>query len=575
MGLTNRPACRSFAVVFLLAAANIFFMAGLVALVPPFEGFDETAHFSRIKSQAFAAQADPASHRIDASVVDYYRKGPMPYGWIAYDTLHTHDPSRGYMTYREFFAKPEQQKSYAENYWQVPLAPGYSASPEANWQYQHPVVYYSVMAPMLKWLTGHASFLTVLLALRMLSATFALAGLGIGLGATYRYQREKDADEAKAVLALSALYPFLIPEFFWEFARLTNDSLCFLFFGIIWAFLLRYLRKPDGDAWIGLGFFMGLGWLTKAYMVPVSGGILAFLLFHRLRRAAPGTRLRLSVWTAPVRVVLLMLMTAAPFYLASLMSAGYVGSGELGAALHQKDVGTLLRNAVTWPEFGLGVSEILYSFWMTTNWSDIIIGFPLFLTGAVMIVGAIMAFDYARISFRKGADPLLQLPFWILVPLIAGLLMHVVIVTILTYGQGVQASTPGYYLHVFAPALAFAVAVSLRDFHRKKWLRPLVWAALLGAPLGLYVTATYAAVFAGCAVPQPIAAYGWMGIDVRDLYSLPPDGLFQCAGQFSQAVRNLSVIAWPNLACALIGIALVALVASAVLYLAPRGKQTA
>ena len=65
---------------FLMLAAILLVGIGYLAILPPFEGFDEYVHYSSVR-QVADTQTLPIFGRsfVDQSVVDYASRGPLPW----------------------------------------------------------------------------------------------------------------------------------------------------------------------------------------------------------------------------------------------------------------------------------------------------------------------------------------------------------------------------------------------------------------------------------------------------------------------------------------------------------------
>src|ERR1700758_4426423 len=68
-------------IILLLLAANLLMGLGRIAVLPAFEGYDETAHYSRLEAEAFAGPGTPTAY-ISKDVENYYRHGPMSPRWV-------------------------------------------------------------------------------------------------------------------------------------------------------------------------------------------------------------------------------------------------------------------------------------------------------------------------------------------------------------------------------------------------------------------------------------------------------------------------------------------------------------
>src|SRR5262249_39520313 len=136
----------------LLAAAIFLIGLGHIALLPPFEGSDEVAHYSSIEqiTESGSIPFFGTSHTSGVAV-DYRRYGPLPRtvvmkqnnGVLVYKTAQT-------MSYTEFFAMPALKDNYILAYHgSSPVVHEPSANSELNWEAQHPPFYYLLMAAVM------------------------------------------------------------------------------------------------------------------------------------------------------------------------------------------------------------------------------------------------------------------------------------------------------------------------------------------------------------------------------------------------------------------------------------------
>jgi len=552
----------------LLLAANLLLCTGIIVLLPPFEGIDETANYSRIKSQAFVTQTPSAADKTEATpsyqhiakeVYDYYRAGPMPFGWITFDQRHDEDPLKGYMTYRDFFAQPDRAANYMQLYRDAPIPTGFAPGPETDWQYQHPALYYLAMAPVMKVLAGHASLATAIVVLRLVSFAFAFAGFCIGIFATRKYLAALKLADADTIIALGLLYPFLMPEFFWEFTRIGNDGMCLFLFGVIWALLLWHLREPRSDAWMYLGFFMGLSWLVKALMIPVTAGIVAFLVLYHLFVLRRKTEYVRDWWLAPLKTLFALALIGLPVYLSSYAYSGGLGSGELNGVLHAGNIFTQLEKAFTWPILWDGLREIYVTGiwgWGYASWSEMNIAMPDLFYGALYLFCALVIVAFV-LSMRRRPGPLYALALFTLGPMFAGLVAHIFMMRMLAPDAQYAPATPGYYVHILAPCYVLVFGLGLKELIDKKLTAVVV---VLSVPITLfnfYIPVAFATAFAGCVKP----------VYEGNIYWLPPADIDHCAGQFNLMLDRLAVLVWPGAAGACFALSLVLLLAAVLIAL--------
>jgi hypothetical protein len=511
----------------LLLAAVLLTGLGRILMLPPFEGVDETAHYSRIEEAAFAPSS-PA-HMISADVESYARAGPMPLGWILARRGRDTDVSAllatgertdlGLALYPAFFAKDDKVSRYARLYRETPGSAAYAPGREQNWQYQHPPLYYSLLAPVLR-AAAALPLVSRLLVLRLAGFLAAFAAFAGALAATRRHPGLEEA------AVLGAAYPFLTPVFFSEFGRIGNDTLCLVIFSLAWVLLLRHLRDPRGLLLpAALGATLGLGWLAKAFMIPVSAGVLLFLAARGWgeeeampRRLAPALMAGAAA----------LLVGAWP-YLADLRHGHFLGSAEFAHLAAQQGVEFSARKAVS-AVFILVLSFVYY-------FSDATVSAGLLPLALALLAGTILVL---RAAARLPRDPraVEWLPLWTGAPLAAGLVLHLILFDL---RDGVT-TTPAYYLHVLAPALAMIFGLGLAA------LRCSGGGRMLGLLLAGAVAANAAIMsaaqmlYAGCA-------------------RFTADGGLAVGGPACQSgiiFARLSLLAWPQwgVPCLMLGLAL-------------------
>ena len=293
------------------------FLIGLahVAFLPPFEGYDETAHWSYVQELSDLGHGPRYGiDRLSSDLAGY--PGPMIYG----ETPPFEQTRRA--TYRSFrLAGTPAIKGGPTHYASVG---------DLNWQAQHPPLYYALMVPIYRAAHG-LGWVNHLFVLRLASWLLAFAGFSIGVVFTARAARLLAFGSAEAetdvrwVGVVMAAWPFAFPEFFPEFARLGNDSLCILLVAICWAFVLRLLSGRGGWASaVGLGVALGLGLLTKAFFVAIGGGVGALLVLRWW------TDRRMSVLLQAVLAGAIALAIGSFWYLAKLHETGsLIGSGRI------------------------------------------------------------------------------------------------------------------------------------------------------------------------------------------------------------------------------------------------------
>jgi len=176
----NRPSWKTAYTSFL-----IFVGLTYVALQPPFEGFDEFAHYSSLRQIAHVGSLpiDGESY-LDRETTEY--RGPMPYSSGA-------PPFRGQLgakSYQEFFSNPADAERYSNYYRTAGRSSRFRESDIPNWQAQHPPLYYAVMTPVV-WASDRMSFVNQIFLLRLVSYFLAIGGVLFGLASLNRCEIQR------------------------------------------------------------------------------------------------------------------------------------------------------------------------------------------------------------------------------------------------------------------------------------------------------------------------------------------------------------------------------------------------
>jgi hypothetical protein len=467
------PDGRAQLTVLLLLVAVALAGVAQIAFLPPWEGYDETAHWSYVQQLADRGHAPRYYYDKLSADLDAYR-GPMANG-----------PVQDHPTYRAFRAHslPATLGGRAIGAGPTAFHPGLYP----NWQAQHPPLYYALLAPIYR-LAAHLGWLDHLLALRLASWALAVGGLAtaslgmLRLGPTF----------SRAAVAAAA-WPFLAPEFFPDMARLGNDSLCLLLFGVAWVLLLRILtRRASPTLMLGLGVALGLGLLTKALFLPISAGVVALVALDGWRRGG----WRGLGW--PVLVGVLTLAIGGWWYLGKLQETGsLIGAEEF---IRLKQAGGLvsgLRKHLSAAALAWGVAGMATSFVWAGTWS--FAQPPVWtLAGPMLLLGVPLILWLWRLP---RARLIRWAPVFVIAPMVLGLAYHVLVMIALSGG----ASTPTWYLFVLTPALAMAWASAWR------WS---LWQGLLLAYTAGFTALAWTiqlSVFSGCSWP-PAGRHVQLGV---------------------------------------------------------------
>ena len=489
--------------------ALLLFGVGYLAILPPFEGFDEPAHYSSLRQIADTGTIPLyGASFLDREVTDY--QGPVPYG-------SGEPPFDQRLTYAKFFAQPHLLAPYRATYRQALPAPAFQAGTELNWQAQHPPLYYVRLAPLEK-AAESLSFATRLFLLRLASFLLAVAGVALGLLAVKR--------SAPARLGFM-LYPVILPMFFPAFARLGNDSLCLFLVGLTVFLVTKILDDAHNKkASIALGLVLGLGLLTKAFFLLIMAALAGFF-FVRFFRDKSGLR----PWKNIALVFGPALLIGGGWYAYKFIVFGSLSGSEEAIRLAQQ--GGLIPNLeekFSLYALGRGLVSTFVSYVWAGTWS--LTRMPALAQAPLLAlaVGSFGAFA-AQVKGRPVTDPA-WLCVWLLGMFGVGLFYHV-LVGIALSGSG---QTPGWYLHILMPCVAPALGLGLHALLQKPKVR-WVFVGLLSYAALFQIMALWAqtALFTGCATKGDDKYYAFTGHAF-------------CFDQAPVILDRLSVLGWPVLA---------------------------
>jgi hypothetical protein len=539
----------------LLLAATLLIGIAWILVTPPFEGFDETAHYSSLREIADTGSVPRYGQSRMATVVDAYgAQAPLPY-------MQAHGvPLERPISYRDFASSDAARAAFVSDFASVPGMPRtYAPGTSLNWQAQHPPLYYLALAPLVR-ATDGMSLVGQMAALRVASWLMAVAGLAAGVWGTARYLRQcSDAvrraagaeraasAEAARCASLHALpaaclaYPFLMPMFFPEFARIGNDSMCLLIFGACWALMLSMLDNHRAGTRIStvhaiaLGTCLGAGLLTKAFFIPIAVGMVGYLAWVALRSGSSGSSCRIAMRHVAVTVAV-ALAVGGWWYAAAYLQHGALTGGNDMIVL-ERDGGLLagLKERFTWQHLGRGVAGFIVTAYFAGTWTLARLPIWIYMPG-LMAVGLLCVMGFRRWQTAR-ASRLLMAALWVIVPMLAGFAYYM-LVRIAGGSEG--HGTPGWYMNILAPACAVPLAlgmIALSRRHRGAWIARAMWLWMVAfVAITLWM---HAALYAGVAVKD---------METRTLAC--PDGWGSLL-DVGKIRTGLSVFGWPvaGMAC--------------------------
>jgi hypothetical protein len=494
-----------------LLAGSLLMGLAHIAQLPPWEGFDETAHYSYLQQLATTGAWPRFGDRLSAEVEQYLEVAP---GALSLNSK---------WSYREFFAAPVETITLGHNAIEAARKKDrlWRAGQAINWEAPQPPLYYAVLTPFYR-LSEAWSVKRQLLLLR--SVSYFVAWVALCIGAAFAYRRYGNA----AAMLAPALWPIIFPMWFPEMARLGNDSLVALWVAGAWMALTRVSTVGASIRPYALaGLCCGFGLLTKATFLPLSGVAASWLIWRAWKKQAQ--------WRGVIVFAVLVTAVSGWWYLGKLIETGTLTGLHVFAVLQRS--GGLLQASPhfenPYPIWRIAASMLNSFLWVGT-WSFVLPPFiskaPLLLL-AVALGGAYLA--QMTSGNVRGAE-------WIGPWTIAVFLVGIVYVSFIVIMAGGRVGFSIWYLHSYVALLAPMVAIALALLMSARHLRA-VTAGLLIYPLVFLplAIATLTLFYAGLGVKKE-------GTPYFEFPSLAPD-----AKTVSAIYANLSVLSEPELFAAL------------------------
>ncbi len=523
--------------VWALIGLSVFlFGVGQILLTPPFEGFDENAHYGSV--QQIAETGTIPRYRIDrvgAQWASYRQNAPTPYA-----TRPPFEDNRA-VTYADTFESAEtagRVRAYVNA--PPPILADDAPKGPMNWQAQHPPLAYFVLAPVYS-ATKTLSWKAHIAALRLACWCIAFAGLVMGAVASARYLPATDA----SWLGLGVLaWPLVSPMFFIEMARLGNDSFCLFFVCVSWAALLRLCAAEPGSrqcftSAAALGAALGLGALTKAFFLPIAFGVGLFLLArgaHIARQfGQPLPRSALPVITPAAIMSAVFVVLAGAWYLGKLFSTGTLtGANDFVVQSGTGSLSELVAQNFSIFRYLKYLAAIYVSFLWNGTWSMVLLPRPMMAVWGLLFIGIVAAYLWTLLRSKR-LSTIYVAPLFLILPMLAGLAYHSFVQTAMG-PKGV--GTPGYYLHIFAAPLGVMTMLGARVLWARMagrvWI--FAWLTVMSANIA-FGQLHQLNMFAGCAlklgdrsdyVPADCFAMPWSLIDRLSVLTYPVAGLAMC-----------------------------------------------
>jgi len=454
--------------IILLLLGNLLLGASYIAILPLWEGFDETAHFSYLQQVADNRKIYlDGKDTISTDIEKYYDYAPVP------RTLSAEFTSKKRLSYRLFFLKSDEFLSRSKELIHSAGSPRkYLPGKGYNWESQHPPFYYILLSPIYS-ATNRLSWGKQIFILRMVSYIFAWLGLVIGVFTCLEIAKNQSSHNKISLWNWAAiavvLWPILFPAWFSDMARIGNDSICCLLLSLVWFVSIKMTTLEISlKHFLLLGFLLSLGCLTKVIFIPITFGVLSFWLFRE--------------WKLRGRIGFLKTMRLCSFVLFSiLVSSGwwywnnYLQYGVISGNI---DLKLLKQAGGLWNGLELNFSfyqwvrshaALLVTFGWIGSWS--LVKPPLIFLSPIVLILLLVLYAYLQTIRRSKIISAKWLPIWLVLPILIGLSYHVLVRIALT-GEG--RGTPGFYLHILAAPLSTALGFSLYELWSKLFFRTLI-----------------------------------------------------------------------------------------------------
>lgn len=460
------------------------FGIAFICFLPPWEGYDEVAHYSYLQQMADTGQPPSVEQgKLSAEVEAYTRVAPTPYS-----TTAPFDKNGG-VTYREWFANDDLAKNLPHSKPSHPRQ--YSPGETSNWQGQHPEFYYRLLAPI-TWLTSDLSWSSQLFLLRWVSWTLAFLGLMISISATARMVKLKFPEMSKDYSKLSMSWPLIFPGLIPEFARLGNDSLVVLILSLVWFLLIKRIESSQRWYWyVALGVILGLGGLTKITFLPITIAVVIWLTWLEARGNLVD---RFYASARSLLVLGLFFCFSAKRYFSNLTEHGSV-TGLVELSSTDVPTGLFWVGAFHYPiEIIKGVLGIGMTFiWGSTASS----AYPpvIFVLPLVFLLFGILGASLHLLKHKNNESAVLAL---LIIGAVGSGLIYYLLIRIAVTGVG--AGAPGWYFHTLIAPLSLMLAAGWNLIRTKIAFASLLWRFWLGymALFCISVTWLQLTLFAGC-----------------------------------------------------------------------------
>lgn len=422
-------------------------LAFYATMLPLWEGYDEWAHFSVIRTMAVRGEPLVARDQpVPRDVALSLQLAPVPW-----ELRYLSWPS---VTEDAYWSQPAEVRAQREAAFRA-MPAEWSREDDAGgltaYEALQPPLYYWMMAPAMR-LMSHSGLAAQVLTIRWLGIAIAssIIPLIFGIG-------RMAFGEGRIALCCAAAVA-VMPGLAIDVARVGNECLAVFWFTLlIWMGLKRGLgagNSGSGESWwppAGLGVVLGLGLLTKAYFLTAVPAVILLEVYVCRSRSSSGGR-------AYLRALVPMTIAAAIsgwWYWRNLLTTGTLSGLSEAAMLRDMGTWTMLRRASAVP-WGTAIDAILFSHLYFGGWSSLMVRSWMYHVFYAVILVA--AFGLLRM-IRQPA-------IWWLIAVYAAFWAGQIYNVLLLYVSKGLPGSMGWYLYAVVAAEAALCAGGLAQIRR-------------------------------------------------------------------------------------------------------------
>ena len=455
--------------IILLLLGNFLLGASYISMLPIWEGFDETAHFSYIQQVADNRKLPlDGKDPISTDIEKYYEYAPVPH------TLFSEIPAKDRLTYQSFFLKSEEFLSNSKEFIHSTGNPRkYFPGRVHNWESQHPPLYYILLSPIYS-ATNQLSWGKQIFILRIISYSFAWLGLVVAVFTCLEMAKNQSSSNKIYLWNWAAigagLWPVFFPAWFSDMARMGNDSICCLLLSLVWFVSIKMIRLEEVSFkhFLLLGFSLSLGCLTKVIFIPITVGVLSFWLFREWKLRGRIGFLKTTKLCS--FVIVTILVSSGWWYWSNHVQYGVI-SGNIDLKLLKQSGGLWngLETNFSFFQWVRSNAVLLVTFGWIGSWS--LVKPPLIFLTPIIIILLLLVYAYLQTIRHSKIISSEWFPVWLVLPILIGLSYHILVRIALT-GEG--RGTPGFYLHILAAPMSAALGLSLHKIWGNNFLRTII-----------------------------------------------------------------------------------------------------